>query len=332
MNQLNEVITDVGVFQQGYIFRQGYMFKPLLESNVYDAIVIRNPSNCQSWCPQLRVSSGYSLDEHIKLINQYQLEKAIIIAEDITFITQCPSLKYIQIIPADTALNQFDYSPLYGMPNIKGLFCTTAYGGPKEQLHTTIDYSKINGLTQIGISGKGHLNYHLVESLEELKISGDKLHKNLHFVSNSQELKRIWFLQCGLKSLDGIERFGKIQDLSFDYTRSLEDISGLACVAQSLRALSIENCPKISDFSVLYELNNLEHLRLCGKNELPSLDFLNNMKKLKTFVFSMDVKNGDLSPCLNIPYASTLHNRKQYNFKDKDLPKILPTEPFTLNK
>ena len=28
-------------------------------------------------------------------------------------------------------------------------------------------------------------------------------------------------MQCGLKSLEGIERFGKIQDLSFDYMRSL---------------------------------------------------------------------------------------------------------------
>ena len=332
MNQLNEVITDVGVFQQGYIFRQGYMFMPLLESNVYDAIVIRNPSDCQSWCPQLRAFSGYSLDEHIKLINQYQLEKAIIIAEDIAFITQCPSLKYINIIPADTATDQFDYSPLYEMPNIKNLTCITSYGGPKEHLHTTIDYSKIDGFTQLGVSGNGHLNYNLVRTLEELIISKDKIHKNLLSISNSQELKRIWFLQCGLKSLEGIERFGKIQDLSFDYMRSLEDISGLSCVAKSLRALSIENCPKISDFSVLYDLNNLEHLHLCGKNELPSLEFLNNMKKLKTFVFSMNVKNCDLSPCLNVPYASTFHNRKQYNLKDKDLPKKLPTEPFKLHK
>jgi hypothetical protein len=149
-------------------------------------------------------------------------------------------------------------------------------------------------------------------------------------VSNSQNLKRIWFLQSGLKSLSGIERFPKMQDLSFDYMRTLCYISQLSLVANSLRVLSIENCPKITDFSVLYDLVNLEHLYLCGKNELPSLDFLNKMKKLKTFVFSMNVADCDLSPYLQIPYASTYHNRKQYNFKDKDLPKTLPTEPFKL--
>jgi hypothetical protein len=329
MHRINEVITDSYTFQQGYLHRQGYVFAPLTQSNIYDAIVIRNPSHCQAWCPQ-HGFSDHSLEEHIELINQYHLEKAIIIAEDISFITRCSSLKYLKIILADTAVDKFDYSPLYDMPCIRDLTCTTAYGGPQEHLHTTIDYSKVKGLVNVAISGKGHLNYNLVDTLEELHISGDKTHHDLTSISNSQNLKRIWFLQCGLKSLFGIERFTEIQDLSFDYMRSLCDISQLSHVANSLRALSIENCPKITDFSVLYDLVNLEHLHLYGKNELPNLAFLNKMKKLKTFVFSMNVADSDLSPCLQIPYTSTCHNRKQYNLKDNDLPKSLPTEPFKL--
>lgn len=330
MHRINEVITDTYTFQQGYLHRQGYMFAPLTESNIYDAIVVKNPPQCQSWCPQYG-SSGYSLDEHIKLINKYKLEKAIIIAEDISFITQCPSLKYLKIISADTTTDKFDYSPLYDMPCIKNLICIPADISSQEHLHTPVDYSRINGLVNIGISGKNHLNYNLVDTLEEIHISRDKIHQDLTSISCSPELKRIWFLQCSLKSLVGIERFKKMQDLSFDYMRSLHDISQLSYVADSLRALSIENCPKITDFSVLYDLVNLEHLYLHGKNELPSLSFLNKMKKLKTFTFSMSIQDCDLSPCLQIPYASTFHNRKQYNLKDKDLPKILPSEPFKLN-
>lgn len=329
MDRITDVIADVYTFQQGYLYRQGYVFAPLTQSNIYDAIVIRNPSHCQAWCPKYGFSD-HSLEEHIELINQYHLEKAIIIAEDISFITRCSSLKYLKIVLADTAVDKFDYSPLYDMPCIKELTCTTAYGGPQEHLHATLDYSRIKGLLNVRISGKGHLNYNLVDTLEELHISENKTHQDLTSVSNSQNLKRIWFLQSGLKSLSGIERFPKMQDLSFDYMRSLCDISQLSLVANSLRVLSIENCPKITDFSVLYDLVNLEHLYLCGKNELPSLDFLNKMKKLKTFVFSMNVADCDLSPCLQIPYASTYHNRKQYNLKDKDLPKTLSTEPFKL--
>lgn len=329
MHRIHEVITDTFTFSQGYLHRQGFMFAPLTESNIYDAIVIKNPGRCRSWCPQYGFS-GLSLQEHIELINQYQLEKAIIVAEDISFITQCPSLKYLRIIPADTAPDHFDYSPLYDMPCIRHLSCITAYGGPQEHLHTSVDYSRINGLIEVGIAGKGHLNYNLVDTLEDLHISGNKTHQDLTSISISRNLKRIWFLTSSLKLLAGIERFDKIQDLSFSYMRSLRDISHLTHAANSLRVLSIENCPKITDFSVLHDLVNLEHLELYGKNELPSLDFLNKMPKLKTFAFSMNVLDCDLSPCLKIPYALSLQNRKQYNLKDKDLPKDSANEPFEL--
>ena len=44
------------------------------------------------------------------------------------------------------------------------------------------------------------------------------------------------------------------------------------------------------------------------------------MKNLKTFIFNMNVKDGDLTPCLDLSYVS-VKNRKHYNLKDADLPK-----------
>ena len=70
-------------------------------------------------------------------------------------------------------------------------------------------------------------------------------------------------------------------------------------VKGTLKALRVENCPKIQDFSVLGELENLELLELAGSNTLPNLDFLKTMKNLKTFTFSMNVLDGNLDPCLN---------------------------------
>lgn len=90
---------------------------------------------------------------------------------------------------------------------------------------------------------------------------------------------------------------------------------------KTLRALRIENCPKIEDFSVLAELENLELLELTGKNTLPNLQFLKQMKNLKTFVFDMNVLDGDLTPCLDLSYVYSRKNRKHYNVKDKDMPR-----------
>ena len=66
---------------------------------------------------------------------------------------------------------------------------------------------------------------------------------------------------------------------------------------------------------------NLEYLILDGSQTLPDLRFLKKMPKLKFFTFSMTVEDGDLTPCLDIPYARCDKGKKHYNLKDKDLPK-----------
>lgn len=93
-----------------------------------------------------------------------------------------------------------------------------------------------------------------------------------------------------------------------------------------MRALRIENCPKIDDFSVLSELENLEFLELSGKNELPNLSFIKDMKNLKTFIFSMNVKDGDITPCLGLSHVYSMRNHRYYNLKDDDLPKCSNVE------
>ena len=92
-------------------------------------------------------------------------------------------------------------------------------------------------------------------------------------------------------------------------------------VKNSLKALRIENCAKIKDFSVLEKLENLELLDLSGSNEIPSLSFIRKLKNLKVFVFSVNVLDGDLTPCKDLSYAACVRGRKHYNMKNRDLPK-----------
>lgn len=322
MTILNEIITNIYDLQKGFIIRDGFIFTALtLPPNIYDAMVIRYPenANCQS---TKYGKSNQSFKEHLQYVNDYCLEKAIIIANDIKFITLCPSLKYLQVIPADTAKNEFDFSPLYEMPEIISLTCQTVFG-QQQNLCGSIDYSKVNGLSDLGLSiSKGDLNYNKVSSLKKLTVSNFK-GMDLANLFCSERLEDLTLIQCGIYSLDGIERSKNIISLSLWYNRSLSDISRLKNVSQTLKILSIENCSKISDFSCLSELVNIEHLELLGGNTLPNLQFINSLKKLKTFSFSMNVLDGDLTPCMGIPYVSLEKNRKHYNLKDKDLPKSI---------
>ena len=317
---VKEVITDSRIFFQSYILRDGFEFKSLtFPHNIYDAIVIKNPANMICQTPRI-VKTERTLGEQIDLVNKLKLKKAYVVAEEISFITECPTLEHLSVIPAGNAKNHFDFSPLYSMPKIKSLNCKTQYGD-RDQYSSFLDYTNVTGLESLSISGSGHNNYNQIATLKSLGISGYK-GNDLTQLFHSPVLDTLLMIQCKIKSLHGIQQSNKMQCLYLYYNRALQDISALRHVKSTLKALRIENCPKIEDFSVLSELDNLELLELSGSNVLPSLDFLKTMKNLKTFVFSMNVLDGDLSPCMRLSYVFSEKDRKHYSHKDRELPKI----------
>lgn len=316
---VQEVITDSKILTNRCILRNGFSFTAITHpANVYDAIVVKYPQDVPCFSPRINGSS-HSLKEQVEFINRYRIEKALIIAENIDFITMCPTLKHLRIIPADSSADNFDYSPLYKMPQIKSLQCSTVYGF-REEFSTCIDCAKINGLEDIHIANSEYKNFNTVETLKGLSLSNYEK-RDLSEAFSSSILDTLSIFQSKIITLEGIQKSQKMQCLYLYYNRSLKDIGALKKVKRTLRALRIENCPKISDFSVLGELENLELLELSGSNELPSLSFLKKMKHLKTFIFNMNVKDGDLTPCLDLSYVFSEKNRKHYNFKDIELPK-----------
>lgn len=68
------------------------------------------------------------------------------------------------------------------------------------------------------------------------------------------------------------------------------------------------------------DFTRLAGLRLDGGQTLPDLSFLRNMPKLRIFTFSMTVEDGDLRPCLDVPYVYCSKIKRHYNLKGKDLP------------
>ena len=265
-----------------YIIRDGYSFSRNFGDNlkVFDAIVIRNPPDCRNMSPMC----GYSkrtLDEHIKLVNDNKLEKAIIVANNIEFIAECPSLKYI----------------------------------------TKIGYAAFENLEELYVFYEGHYGYEKLPSLKKLHIAFNKELVYLQDGFCCENLQEIDIIQCRIKNLRKLERASKLQTISLSYNRSLNDLSDLVHLQRSLKNLEIENCPQISNFDFLKELHELEYLRLYGNNTIENLNFLVDMPKLRVFTFSVNVEDGDLRPCMQIPYAYCARKRKHYNLSDRDLPK-----------
>lgn len=209
------------------------------------------------------------------------------------------------------------------MPYIKKIECRTVYG-LCDEFKTILDCSKINGLEEITMYKHGVTAYNKVKKLRKIWMFGNKDIQDMNNFSCSSKLQDVTFLSCSIKSLEGIENYKTIDSLTLWHNYSLKDISSLKYISNNLKELNINACSKIKDFSVLKSLYNLEYLCLDGNNKLPNLDFLKNMKKLKVFTFTMNVDDGNLNNCMNIPFVYC-KNRKHYNLKDKQLPKNLIT-------
>lgn len=320
MINFNSVIENAVDLQKHYTMHDGFVFTSITEpTNIFDAIVLRYPESCDCHTPKVGFSN-HTLQECIELINQLKIEKALIISESIDFIKECPSLKYLAIVPADTAGDSFDYSPLYEMSELVELNCKTIYGH-LDQFSTVIDYENFIGLRNVSVCGTGHINYFKIASLESLKLSNLPTMIDLQNLTSLNTLKSLEINQCGIQSLKGIESLSILNKLNISYCRKLFDMSALSYSGHSLNELSIESCNKIDDFNFLSHLTTLRRLCLDGKNNLPSLIFLKQMLELKELILWMNVLDGDITPCIGIPYVS-LTNRKHFNMKNSDLSKF----------
>ncbi len=320
MKNINSIIDNFNDLQKHYTIRDGFVFTSITEpANIFDAIVLRYPETCDCHTPKVGFSDC-TLQECIFIVKKYNIKKALIIAESIEFLKDCPSLECLEIVPADTAGNSFDYSPLYEMSSIIELNCKTEYG-KFEQFSTIIDYARIKGLKKVSICKTGHMNYSEIPTLESLSLSNLPNMTDLHDIKKLCALQSLNIIQCGILTLNGVEALNMLKQLNIGYCRKLKDISTLSYVGRTLKQLSIENCNKIDDFNFLFQMTGLLRLCLDGKNNLPNLYFLKSMLGLKELILWMNVLNGDITPCVGISYVS-LANRKHYNMKDSDLSKV----------
>lgn len=293
-------------------FTDEFCFRSLRNPKISDALVIHNPTHAVCESPVL-IRSTKTLQEHISLIGEKCISSAIIVAESIDFLRKCPSLECIHIIPA-LSVDKLDYSPIYDMPRICWLRCEIPHG---DNGKSPLICGKINELECLSVDGwSANLDVSSASRLKTLYLGfGNPREKDLSIFQTRCGLQNLVVENSHITSLSGIENAYLLKRLELHYNKKLEDVSQLLAVKDTLLWLDINNCNKITDLSVLSELRNLELLRLTGTNGVPSLEFLKNMPKLKCLVVMVDVFDGDMSWCTNIPYVA-IKNRKHFSHKD----------------
>ena len=318
-NQVSGMDTEEFYGCQSPVNRSGFKFVGGDKRYIYDNLLVYSPDSARATVGYYG-PPGRTLEEHIALINTMKLEKATIIAEDLDFLPRCPSLKKISILHANGIDHEMDFSPLYELPQVESIDIAAPNMGLSKGPAIRIDFTNLPGLRSVSVCSNDVYNYHLVPTLEKLWHSNDKRHRDLTNISCSPHLKQLELLSCAAKTLDGIGQF-PLQAVSLSHLRGLEDISALSGCAGTLRSLNIDHCGKVKDLSCLHNLHELECLHLNGGQTIHDLSFLRNMPKLRIFTFSMTVEDGDLTPCLDVPYVYCSKIKRHYNLKDKDLPR-----------
>ena len=291
-----DIIDDKQISRTRYILRNGFVFTELTKKDVFDALVVNSSTGTRT------------ANECIELINQYKLESAVFITNDISLLKQCPTVEHFTLYPAD-GNNIVKY---YSLPMLQGI------------INFSLDS---HGINELYTGGNSPLYFQKLKTLKHLNMRGtdeksDDKKASIKTIEDFDlpELTKLSMIQCGITSLEGIENCPKLQWLDLSYMRNLTDISSLAALAPTLRMLAFENCPKITDFSVISKLKELEYLELKGKNELPDIGFIKELPKLKFLILTMNVLDGDVSCLQELQYVDAVCKR-HYNLKSKDLPK-----------
>lgn len=318
---LDEIKSEVDKsvwLEHDFIERDGFIFTRVNPPiKVYDALVIRNPSSARSWGDPTPIS-GRSLEDHIALVNQFGIDSVDAVAEDFSFLQECPSVVHFSLAPSIHCSEHFDYSFLHDLKEIKSLGCASSYGRFNEH-RTTVDYTGLK-IEQLSVYGNDYIGMNRIKGLKTLTVRYNNVTKIEQLFGN-RDLDSLRIDVSKIRSLDGIEASDRMQCLQLNYNRSLRDISALKNVASTLKHLHIEKCAGIKDYSALKYLTNLEYLRLEGNNSIPDLSFIPYLTNLKVFDLRMRVEDGDLSMCLSLPHMRINKMCRHYNIEEWEIPK-----------
>lgn len=273
------------------------------------------------------------IEKIVDYINIHKIKGAYICdVKNYDFLNQCQDVEAV-VIELKTPLQYYetfikrgnkririyDVEPIHILQHLKSL-AIIDMELPSVESEFNLDLSVYAELQRFEGDCRFVRNLEKAIELKTVFISNYK-ESSLEKISTLHKLDTLNVSTSKIKSLSGCKEMHRLQCLYLSHNRALVDINELRYVKKTLKALRIDKCPKIEDFSVLRELENLELLELTGSNSIQSLDFLKCMKNLKTFIFDINVIDGDLSLCKGLSYVYCDRCKKHYNLKEKDMPK-----------
>jgi hypothetical protein len=156
-----------------------------------------------------------------------------------------------------------------------------------------------------------------LSNLERLSLWKFKSATNdLNDFPQCSQLQQLALTQGTITSLNGISRFSKLNDITLNNLTKLEYLGALDL--PELKVFRADTCKKLTDHEELGACLSLEDLDLHRCGNMKSVEFIKNLKKLKSFRFmETEITDGDLSPLLSLEDVY-FTEKKHYSHKTKN--------------
>jgi hypothetical protein len=153
-----------------------------------------------------------------------------------------------------------------------------------------IDFSNFKQLKFLSFQYANNIkNVEKLENLEFLHCSRWPF-ENLMAISRNDKLKTLKLdYSRKLLSLKGIEKFTSLKRVDIYSAPNLKSIDDMHFIAESIRFLLFEGCPKIESYNVLNSISSLESLLLAKSTPIESVEFLQNAANLNYAYIGVEV-------------------------------------------
>jgi Leucine-rich repeat (LRR) protein len=199
------------------------------------------------------------------------------------------SVKKLQIIA---------YSPLKGLEKLNKIQ-DLAWLSLECEAKNAVDLSNLK-IEECWFNWSENLNSILaIKTLKRCRVSYWPF-KDLSTLSSLEKLEELKITEGKLRSLNGIGIWGNsLKKLDLIYLKQLNSLEGIELFV-NLEDLSLEGCKKIEDLTLVGELKKLKSLNFSDIGEVRSVAPISSIKSLKKLDFggNTNIIDGDLS-CLS---------------------------------
>ena len=253
----------------------------------------------------------YKKNQYVKYVNENSINYLRCQDVDMNLLVFFPDIEFITV-PEDAE----NINAIYNLKKLKGLEIST-------KNFNKLDLSRLDNLEYLVLYdySKKCQELQSCKNLKHLVIVHSNI-TDLNCISANCNLESLHLNFCyGLRSLTGIQSFSNLSKLELEYCLKLEDISEVTSLGNSIKYLSITDCNRVKElYSSLSKLLMLETLYLTSfqtskVNSLPSIDFIENLLKIKKFMTDYKILDGDLTALLTVEEVDILKFYRQYNLK-----------------